>query len=61
VRDLIYDDQFIIEKLPTDLQVADVGCTFKGTSTFVTLKAHLMSCARVLHDDNDNPFWDVRD
>jgi hypothetical protein len=61
VRDLIYDDQFIIEKLPTDLQVADVGCTFKGTSTFVTLKAHLMSCARVLHDDNDNPFWHVRD
>jgi hypothetical protein len=61
VRDLIYDDQFVIEKLPTDLQVADVGCTFKGTATFVTLKAHLMSCARILHDDNNNPFWDVRD
>ncbi len=55
---MVYDEQFVIEKLPTELQVADVGCTFKGSSTFLTLKQHLMTCARVVHDDNLNPFWE---
>jgi hypothetical protein len=60
VRDLVYDGQFAVEKLPTELQVADIGCTFKGSATFIALKAYLMSCARVVHDDNENPFWETR-
>jgi len=60
VRDLVYDEQLIIEKIPTELQVADVGCTFKGSSTFLQLKEYLMTCARVVHDDNQNPFWEPR-
>jgi hypothetical protein len=60
VRDLVYDDQFIVDYLPTGMQVADIGCTFKGTSTFVTLREHLVLCARVVHDEHGNPFWDVR-
>jgi hypothetical protein len=60
VRDLVYDDSFVIEKLPTDLQVADIGCTFKGSHTFISLKRFLMDCARILHDANDNPQWELR-
>ena len=60
VRDLVYDDQFVIEKIPTELQVADIGCTFKGSNTFLSLKTYLMSCARIVHDHNDNPFWEER-
>ena len=60
VRDLVYDDLFDIVHLPTNLQVADVGCTFKGGNIFLILKAYLMTCARIMHDDNDIPFWDVR-
>ena len=60
VRDLVYNDQFVIEHLPTDLQVADIGCTFKGTNSFITLKGHLMSCARIVHDEHGSPFWQTR-
>ena len=60
VRDLVYDEQFTIEKIPTELQVADVGCTFKGTATFQTFKAYLMTCACVVHDANGHPFWESR-
>ena len=42
VRDLVYDEQFKIEKIPNELQVADVGCSYKGTVNFVTLKTYLL-------------------
>ena len=61
VRDLVYDDQFVIEKIPTEMQVADIGCSFKGNSNFLTLKAYLLSCARVLHDDSGNPYWELNE
>jgi hypothetical protein len=61
VRDLVYDDQVMIEKIPTEMQVADVGCTFKGNHTFLTLKKYLMHSARILHDDNNNPFWEINE
>jgi hypothetical protein len=61
VRDLVYDERFVIEKIPTELQVADVGCTFKGGPTFIALKGYLMTCARVVHDDNQNPFWELQE
>jgi hypothetical protein len=58
VRDLVYDEQYRIEKIPTELQVADIGCTFKGSGTFLTLRDYLMYCARVKHDTHGNPFWE---
>jgi hypothetical protein len=61
VRDLVYDDQFKIEKLPTELQVADIGCTFKGNHTFLSLRVYLMTCSRVVHDSNGVPHWELRD
>ena len=61
VRDLVYDEQFVIEKIPTELQVADVGCSFKGLANFAQLKAYLMNCARVMKDSNDNPFWELNE
>ena len=59
VRDLVYEEQFMIQHLPTELQVADVGCSFKGTPNFLTLKSYLMDCARVRHDDNGIPLWEL--
>jgi hypothetical protein len=50
VRDLVYDNSFVNEKLPTGLHVADIGCTFKGSHTFISLKRFLMNCARIPHD-----------
>ena len=59
VRDLVYDEQFEIEKIPTELQVADVGCSYKGTVNFLALKEYLLSCARVTHDANGIPSWEL--
>ena len=60
VRDLVFDDQFLISHLPTLMQVADIGCTFKGTKSFIALREYLTSCARVVHDEHDVPFWEMR-
>jgi hypothetical protein len=60
VRDLVYEDQFRIEKIPTELQVADIGCTFKGVKPFLDLRDCLLMCARVIHDTNENPTWETR-
>jgi hypothetical protein len=60
VRDLVYEHQFRVDKIPTELQVADVGCTFKGTKAFLDLRDYLMKCARVIHDANENPTWETR-
>ena len=59
VRDLVFDDQLIIVHLPTDIQVADVGCTFKGSISFLSLRSYLLSCARIMHDENDCPYWEM--
>ena len=61
VRDLVYDGQYDIVHLPTDMQVADVGCTFKGSSSFLLLKRYLMQCARIVHNSNGIPTWEIRD
>ena len=57
VRDLVYDDQFVITHLPTDIQVADVGCTFKGGPSFRRLRDLLMATARVVINPHDDPEW----
>ena len=43
------------------MQVADVGCTFKGGHSFRKLREALMECARICHDEHDNPQWDFRE
>ena len=57
VRDLVYDDQFQIVHLPTDIQVADVGCTFKGGPSFRRLRDFLVGTSRIVIDEHDNPQW----
>ena len=59
VRDLVYDEEYTILHLPTGLQVADVGCTFKGGIQFRSLRAYLIATARIVHDEHENPEWEV--
>jgi hypothetical protein len=59
VRDLVYGNEFQVEYLPTGEQVADIGCTFKGSCTFLRLREYLMHCARVVHDVHECPKWEV--
>jgi hypothetical protein len=61
VRDLVYGGTVIVVHLPTAMQVADVGCTFKGGLSFRRLREYLMECARVCHDEHGNPQWEFRD
>ena len=59
VRDLVYDDKFVIVHLPTDIQIADVGCTFKGGPSFRHLRDLLMATSRVVINIHDNPEWQL--
>ena len=60
VRDLVYEEGAEICKIPTDLQVADVGCTYKSTETFKKLRTVLMECARIVHNESGCPDWEAR-
>jgi hypothetical protein len=60
VRDLVYDNLFCVDKIPTELQIADIGCTFKGVASFLSLRGCLLKCARVAHDNSGNPMWETR-
>ena len=59
IRDLVYDGIFVIVHLPTDIQIADVGCTFKGGPSFRHLRDLLMATSRVIIDIHDNPEWQL--
>ena len=59
VRDLVYDDQFVLTQLPTDKQIADVGCTFKGGPSFRRLRDLLMATTRIVKDEHDIPQWQL--
>ncbi len=59
VRDLAYGDMVDMIHLPTVLQLADIGCTYKGGATFMYLRKKLIECTRIMFDDNENPFWDM--
>ena len=61
VRDLVYDGQYDISYLPTDLQLADVGCSFKGGVNFLILRRYLLECARIVHDEHGTPSWELAD
>ena len=56
-RDLKFSNLLKPVPLPTEIQVADVGCTFKGGPTFLRLRRCLMECARIMHDESDIPQW----
>jgi hypothetical protein len=58
VRDLAYSNQTELIHLPTELQLADIGCTYKGGPTFIYLCNLLIECARIMIDVNGNPFWE---
>ena len=59
VRDLVYDEQLEVLPLPSDLQIADIGCSYNGTTNFLNLVPYLMSCALVVHDEHYNPVWET--
>ena len=61
VRDLVYDNQLVIVHLPTHLQIADIGCSYKGPHNFHTLLKHTINTARIVHNDEGIPMWDVLD
>ena len=58
VRDLVYDEQFDIMPLQSELQVADIGCSFKGAKNFLVLRPYLLSCARIVHNEHGTPLWE---
>ena len=60
VRDLVYDEHYALYHLPTEMQVADVGCTFKGGPSFLKLRDIELGCARVVHDGSDVPRWEIK-
>jgi hypothetical protein len=59
VRDLVYNLKVRVEKISTSLQIADVGCSHKGTPNFLTLRNFLMNCARVVSDESEVFAWEM--
>ena len=60
VRDFVYDEQCEIVKICTSMQIADIGCTYKGVQSFVYLSAFLMECARIVCDEGGSLEWEER-
>ena len=58
VRDLVFSDKLQIEKIPTELQVADIGCSYKGAPNFLRLVDILLKSARIIHNDQGEPTWE---
>ena len=58
VRDLVFGDKLQIEKIPTELQVADIGCSYKGAPNFLRLVDVLMKSARIIHNEPGEPIWE---
>ena len=59
MRDLVYGNQAELIHLPTELQLADIGCTYKGGLTFLYLRKMLIECTRIVIDENGNPCWEM--
>ena len=59
VRDLVYAGKLVIVHLPTCMQIADIGCSYKGSHNFSTLRTYIINTARIVHDTNGNPVWDL--
>ena len=61
VRDLVYDEQLDVLPLPSELQIADLGCSYKGARNFLSLRPYLLMCARIVHDEHGIPRWETAD
>jgi hypothetical protein len=61
VRDLVYDEQLDVLPLPSELQIADIGCSYKGARNFLNLRPYLLMCARIVHDEHGIPRWETAD
>ena len=59
VRDLAYGNLVEMIHLSTGLQLADIGCTYKGGPTFLYLRKMLIECARIVIDEHGNPCWEM--
>ena len=59
MRDLVFGDKLQIQKIPTELQVADIGCSYKGAPNFLRLVDVLMKSARIIHNEQGEPMWEI--
>jgi hypothetical protein len=59
VRDLAWGDLVDLLHCPTALQLADIGCAYKGGPQYHTLRTYLMECARLVRDDHDVFKWEM--
>jgi hypothetical protein len=41
------------------MQLADIGCAYKGGPQYHTLRKYLMECARLVRDDRDVFSWEM--
>ena len=53
VRGLVEKSEYVIEHLGTNEMVADILCTFKGTSSFMYLYMLLLNVAKVVPKPGD--------
>ena len=61
VRDLVYGGSVRVDHLDTELQIADVGCSFKGSPNFLALRGYLMGCSRVVLNEHKEYEWETRE
>ena len=59
VRDLAWEDLIELLHCPTALQLADIGCAYKGGLQYHKLRKHLMECARLVRDDHNVFVWEM--
>ena len=59
VRDLAWGDLVDLLHCPTAMQLADIGCAYKGGPQYHTLTKYLMECARLVRDDRDVFGWEM--
>jgi hypothetical protein len=53
MRYMVEEKEYRLIQMPTNEQIADVLCTFKGGATFARLIARILGCAIVTIDDSD--------
>ena len=59
VRDLAWEDLIELLHCPTALQLADIGCAYKGGLQYHKLRKYLMECARLVRDDHNVFVWEM--
>ena len=59
IRDLVRWEVYKLTHLPSEDQIADLMCTYKGPGNFRTLYSIMMNCAMVVLDHEEKPRWDL--